>query len=205
MDRIETIRLYYESKMGLGLPDHSVLGWESEEAHFLRFEALADQITLDNKSILDVGCGMGSLAVYLKMKKIKAQYTGVDILKSMIDSAKEKGLDARFLCCDIFQDNCFENERFDLIYASGIFNLNLGNNNDFLFNAIKLFLELSNETVAFNLLHCDSPDREECYSYFSPEEVKNKLLEMFKDKLEGITIVDSYLRNDFTLIMSKKH
>jgi cyclopropane fatty-acyl-phospholipid synthase-like methyltransferase len=202
MNRIDSIKSYYESNMGKGLPDYCVLGWESEEAQYSRFDALISQIELENKTILDVGCGMGSFAEYLSKKNIKAEYCGVDILESMIKCANEKDLDAKFYHCDIFLDHPFENKSFDLVYASGIFNLNLGNNDDFLFKAVKLFFELSKETVAFNLLHCDSPGKEECYSYFRPEEVKEKLLKMFPDKIKGITMVDSYLLNDFTLIMS---
>lgn len=90
MKKLETIRTFYESKMGKGLPDYGVLGWESKEAQTLRFDILASYMDLSDKSVLDVGCGMGNLLEYFRSKDINVRYTGVDILKSMIDQARAK-------------------------------------------------------------------------------------------------------------------
>ncbi len=87
------------------------------------------------------------------------KYTGVDILEAMIERAKAKNLGGDFLHTDIFQGNMFQDRSFDVVYASGIFNLNLGNNREFLIKALDLFMRFSSEAVVFNLLHCDSPDR----------------------------------------------
>lgn len=205
MDRLEIIKSYYEPNMGKDLPDYCILGWESEEAQHLRFGAVTSNLDLNGLKILDVGCGMGNFFEYLNRRNITVHYTGVDILQSMIECARMKNLGVKFYECDIFNEKFFENESFDLVFSSGIFNLNLGNNGEFLVKATELFLDLSSRIVAFNLLHEDSPDKEEGkYCYFNPDKVKKSLEECFSNRLNDIKIVSRYLKNDFTVICYKK-
>lgn len=202
MEKFETIKKYYESKMGKGLPDYGVLGWESQEAQDLRFEILASSVELEGKSLLDVGCGMGNLFRFLGSKNYHVAYTGVDILESMTEQARLKNPGAEIHHADLFKTNIFAGRTFDFVYASGIFNLDLGNNREFLHRALELMLDLSREAVVFNLLHRDSPDREDGYSYFHPDEVRS-MVECMQEKIERLEIIENYLHNDFTVICRK--
>ena len=127
----------------------------------------------------------------------------MDLLDKMICIAKSMGLSGDFIHADIFENRIFENELFDVIYTSGIFNLDLGNNIDFLKRAIRLFLDLSRKYVVFNLLHRDSPDREDKYFYSSPDEVAD-LLEVYSDRIGSVEFIEAYLKNDFTTVIRKK-
>ena len=202
MKKTEKIRTYYESKMGQGLPDYGVLGWESEKAQQLRFDMLLNAVVLEGKLLLDIGCGMGNLLEYLDSNKINVKYTGVDILESMIEYAECKKLKGEFCCVDVFDNEAFTSRSFDIVYTSGIFNLNLGNNREFLLKALKKMLEMAKEAIVFNLLHKDSPDREDKYYYYDPEEVR-KLLEDFPGAGK-VVIKEQYLNNDFTVVCYKK-
>jgi SAM-dependent methyltransferase len=203
MKKLEIIRKYYESRMGIGLPDYGVLGWESEEAQNLRFEVLLSAVELEGKALLDVGCGMGNLLQYLKSKGLSVAYTGTDILESMIEQARLKNPGAAFHHLDIFKNNIFKNNSFDIAYASGIFNIDLGNNSEFLLKALALLLDLSREAVVFNLLHRDSPGRESGYSYFHPDDIKS-MVEGMQDRVERLDIIEAYLSNDFTVVCRKR-
>lgn len=203
MKKFEVIKSYYEENMAKGLPEYGILGWESEEAQHLRFDAMLSKVDLDGKKLLDVGCGTGNLLEYIGSKGMKVQYTGVDILDQMIDIAKSKKLGADFIKADIFKENIFKDSSFDVIYTSGIFNLNLGNNREFLKSALELFFRLSRETVVFNLLHTSSPDREDKYCYFHPDEVR-EILGGFPDRLARAEFVEAYLKNDFTVVCTLK-
>lgn len=203
MDKLEIIKTYYEDNMAKGLPEYGVLGWESEEAQRLRFDMLLSSLNLEGKALLDVGCGTGNLLEYIKSKGINVSYTGVDILEKMIEQVKNKQLNANFYHIDIFKNNIFSDSSFDVIYASGIFNLNLGNNRAFLINALELFFKLSSEAVVFNLLHCASPDREDKYFYFHPNEI-SEILAGFSNAIEKVEFVEAYLKNDFTVVCKKR-
>lgn len=73
--------------------------------------------TLDNKNILDVGCGEGSLGKALKENG--ANVTGIDISKKAIEIAKKK-IDKVFLL-DVENDHLpFKRGEFDIIILSEI-------------------------------------------------------------------------------------
>ncbi|TYQ16198.1 UNVERIFIED_CONTAM: methyltransferase family protein [Acetivibrio alkalicellulosi] len=197
------IKRYYESNMKKDVPDYKILGWESRESQNLRFDVLISNLELENKKILDVGCGLGNLLEYLQEKNIKAEYTGVDILDSMIERVKHKKLKGTFYHMDIFESDYFSEGAFDVVYASGIFNLNLNNNMEFLSYALRRFFYLASSIVVFNLLHEKSPDKEDLYFYYDPKKVLN-MIEEKHTFLKNIRVVEGYLNNDFTVICQKK-
>ncbi|MCP4162775.1 MAG: class I SAM-dependent methyltransferase, partial [Deltaproteobacteria bacterium] len=160
-------------------------------------------IELDSHKILDVGCGLGNLLEHLKDAHENPDYTGVDILEDMIIKAREVHPEANFLTVDIFANEIFGENSFNTIYSSGIFNINMGNNRDFLHDAVKLFLKLADKTIIFNLLHHNSPDIDNTYYYFSPDEVFRMIEDMNNESIKSIKIVEHYLKNDFTIILEK--
>ncbi len=202
MKKVEIIKTYYEENHKEGRADHEILGWESRQAQRKRFEILVLNVDLEGKSLLDVGCGLGNMLEFIEEKKINVRYTGVDLLDSMIECAKRKKLNGDFICTDIFKDDLFEKGSFDVIYSSGIFNINLGNNMDFLKKAVKRFLELSKNIAAFNLLHTASQDKEDKYYYYNPADV-GSLISGAHDNISKINIIEGYLNNDFTVIIKK--
>lgn len=203
MKKLDIIKNYYKPNLKENLPDYQILGWESREAQFQRFQILTDHLDTKDHKVLDVGCGLGNLLEHLKEVNGTLDYTGVDILEEMIDKASETYPDANFIHMDIFADRSFKENSFDTVYSSGIFNINMGNNHDFLNGAIKLFLKLAKENVVFNLLHHHSPDKDKTYYYFHPCEVVKKIEELEDESIKSIKIVEHYLKNDFTIILEK--
>lgn len=204
MNRIEGLKKHYEPRIEKFKDNSRVLDWENVDAQFKRFRAMTDNIDLHGKSVLDVGCGCGDLYGLMKEKQSKPAYTGVDILEKMIERAAVEYPDAAFFCADIFSaDFCvvdsFGCSTFDIIFTSGIFNLNVGNNEDFLKKAVPVLAELADEAFIFNLLDPASPDRDDNYFYYKPESAVKLASEFSAD----IKIIKGYLANDYTLICLK--
>ena len=201
--RTSVIYDYYIPRLNQGEEDHEKLGWESREAQFQRFDVLLNHVSFEGHSVLDVGCGLGNLLDAFKLKNLHVRFTGVDIVSDMILRARQRHPESSWHCCDIFSESPFGDERFDVVFSSGIFNIDLGNNPEFLVNALALFLALSNEYVCFNLLSDRSTDKEEGYYYYSAEEVKQDIINRFSLEEHQITIKSDYLENDFTIIIKK--
>ncbi len=201
-DHLKEIEQYYKPKIIDGVPDYQILGWENRQAHLSRFQTLMKTVDLSGKTLLDIGCGLGTLYDYIAENKINVKYTGVDILEEMIRRARERHKGIEFSCIDIFDEKAVFDREFDVVFASGIFNLNLGNNKRFIERALDRFFSVADQIIAFNLLHEDSENKEERYFYSNPAEI-NRLLLVYAGKFQEAEFYHSYLKNDFTVIIRR--
>lgn len=193
------IRRHYEPRISPHRPHHEVLDWASEQSQRARFEILCSLVDLKGKSLLDIGCGLGDLLTFIQERKIPVQYTGVDLLEKMVLAARHVHPAATFIQADLFTANPFSPQSFDIVFCSGAFNLNLGNNSKFLPQAIDTMLRLSRLYVVFNLLHHRARGSETTYFYYDPDHVRQE----FQGRGYNVEIVDDYLHNDFTVICRK--
>lgn len=195
--------------------NYKILGWESRQAQYARFAAFLKNVDLEGKSLLDVGCGLGDLYHFLTTGFNKSvKYVGIDIsekmiqiAKSQLDILKKNGVvlpegnlsTVQFVNADIFSKDEFicRDKSFDWLYSSGIFNLNLGNNLEFLENAFNRFSKIAKEGFCCSMLNVRSKDKESPYFYYSPEEVFTLAK---KNGAKDVLIVDDYLENDFTIV-----
>ena len=89
----------------------------------LRFEILTEIADLNNKKILDFGCGNALLKDFIECNNINCDYYGWDISDKMIEIAKIRHPNDNFKVVDVLNDNLsnFDNY-FDFIIISGVFN-----------------------------------------------------------------------------------
>ncbi len=85
--------------------------------------ALKECGDLENKSVLDIGCGSGRISFMLAEKGAKV--TGIDYSNSMIDLAKKyqlqfKNNSIQFNCCDFMQDFP-DDKQYDISIVLGVF------------------------------------------------------------------------------------
>ena len=203
MTKVKLIRHHYQPRIGDQRENYDVVDWASAEAQQIRFAVLADNVPLDARTLLDVGCGLGDLWTYLKGRGISADYCGVDLLSDMTLAATRRNPDGRFVCGDIFDRDgdsqvLGPDEHFDVVFCSGMLNLELGNNTEFLPKALGRMMELSQEHMVVNLLHVRSEMQYPHCAYYDPEAVI-KILEQIPCK---VRLIDDYLPNDFTVICS---
>ena len=196
MSRREAIRKHYEHRIRPDRESYQVLDWLSPASQRTRFEVLAREVDLEGRSLLDVGSGLGDLWAFLKERGIRASYTGVDILEDMVAEASRRHPAAEFVLGDIFRADLFGDRRFDVVFCSGAFNLNLGNNREFLPAAVRRMAERAREYVVFNLLHARCPASDPRYAHYDPREV----VEDIAGEQLDIRVVEDYLPNDFTVV-----
>jgi len=199
MTRTQRIRRHYQPRIEPGRANYDVVDWASAEAQQTRFAVLADNVPLEGATLLDVGCGLGDLWTYLRQRSINVGYSGVDLLPEMVTSAEKQNPGIRFVCGDIFDpsDGVLDpDERFDVIFCSGMLNLDLGNNHEFLPAALRRMFELAGQYVAVNLLHIRCEDRYSHCAYYDPAAV----MEMLEPMPYSVRLIDDYLPNDFTVI-----
>ena len=200
------IEHYINRVKDFNIPEYQVLDWESKEAQELRFKTLIEHFNMESSILLDVGCGLGSLAEYIDNQNINLYYIGIDIMPEMIERAKAKtfkNINPQFMTLDFFGNSNIEKE-FDYIYSSGIFNLNLGNNDKFLKDAIKLFLIATRKGVCFNLLDISFKEKYgDKYYYYEKEDIlktTKEILESLNIKY-NLKISDEYLNDDFSVFV----
>ena len=200
-NRRDRIHDHYVPRIATNHRNYRILDWASQKSQFARFRVLADELILDGRSLLDVGAGLGDLWTYLQQRGIDADYTGVDLIEQMVERARELHPDVTFVTADIFGDCPFEPESFDVVYCSGMFNLKLGNNREFLAAAVEHFFRLSRGHVAFNCLHRRAAwPYFGKYFYFKPEWV----LEALAPYDCSVRVIDDYLYNDFPVVCEKR-
>jgi len=208
----DRIRRYYEPLVGDDVPGFRTADWSDALAQQIRFAVLGDNVELTGRRLLDVGCGTGDLWAFLLDRDIATDYLGVDLVDKVIAEARRRHPDGRFETVDVFapcgfapesfdvfRPDTFAPESFDVVFSSGAFNLDLGNNREFLPFAIARLIELSREVTAFNLLHARASSMYSHCFYWQPAEVRK----MLADFCGQVEIIDDYLMNDFTVICRK--
>ena len=179
-DIINNHRIYTKF-MQLGIDD----GWEKRDKRE-NFELLLDIIQLSkspikNASVLDVGCGTGDLAQFLKDKQMK-EYVGIDLFEPALEKARKKFPDKKFINGDFLHYNF--KRRFDFVFCSGALTTKLESDNYEIINSwIPKMWNLATKGVAFNFLI--ERDLTDDYLFlYNPE----KVIEICKKTVSDATI-----------------
>ncbi|MBP2033802.1 SAM-dependent methyltransferase [Clostridium algifaecis] len=197
---MEYLKEKYESSFKEnGFSPKSVL-W-TEEKQKIRFEALISEFNLENKSILEFGCGFGDINKILKDRYKNYEYLGVDLVEDFIKTGRKNygSTKIKYECGDFLSKNF--NKKFDYIIESGIFNLKLKmmDNYDFIQQSINKAFELFNEAIAFNFVTERVNFKDDGSYYINPE----KVLEIAYRYSKKIILKNNYMPFDYTMIIYK--
>jgi SAM-dependent methyltransferase len=139
----------------------------SAETQERRLNVLLEGFTnLKHKKILDFGCGTGHLLRLLQQQGFSGEYVGYDISAGLIKLARENNTGGRFELRNIFEHP--PEESFDLVFISGVFNNDIGRNEEFMQSALKLLFAVTKEGLAFNSLSTFVDFKAEGLYYFDP-------------------------------------
>lgn len=203
-DILTSVDRYYSTKLAqFGAASPSAVDWNSKRSQMLRFDQLLKVVKNQKSqfSLLDYGCGTGSLCKYLQKNFNFVRYTGYDISPSMIGAAKRRNerINANWL-------TELPKIPFDFVIASGILNVKLTYSNKLwkkhVVETIHDVNRLSKHGFAFNLLslYSDRDKRRGHLYYADPSWYFKFCMREFSTK---VTLLHDYPLFEFTIIVRK--
>ena len=176
------------------------LGWLKGKQD-RRFEILTSQYSLENKSVLDIGCGFGDLNKHLANTVSAYEYTGIDLCEVLIAKGRElfTSSHVNFLCGDFLAHN-FE-RKFDWALASGIFNhvLNENNNYDFVYSVMKKCHETVSGGFSLDFIHDRVDYKDEHLFYANPETILSYAYSLSR----RVVLRSDYMPFEFSIFVFK--
>lgn len=186
-------------------PTPGGLNWNSKEAQEKRFEQLCKLIDFSVPfSIIDYGCGYGSLIDYLKQKGQGFTYIGYDIIDEMICKGRE--LHSSKAYCS-FTNNEAEILKSDYVVESGVFNVKQSNNEadwtEYIINSLNKINSLAKKGIACNFLtKYSDPDFMQPHLYYAdPLFIFDYCKKNFS---RNVALLHDYDLYDFTIIIRKQ-
>ncbi len=178
-----------------GLSYQSV-DWGSAEGQRRRFEVLADIGIGTNDTVLDIGCGLGDFYQFLKERGHTGEYTGIDITPGMVERARIRFAQGRFLNGDFWE---IDNTLYDWVTASGIFYLNTEGGAQYVQDSAKKMFQIARKGIAFNCLSASKHDSKSNEFSAKPLEV----LENCMSISPNTELRNDYHPRDFSIYMRK--
>ncbi len=134
----------------------SGVNWKSKREQEIRFEYLA-RVVPDGTApvdVADIGCGYAALYSFLKDRGVPlVRYFGYDVSSAMVKSAQERTTGAKD--AEFFVGDSIDRE-VDYAFASGIFNVSLGQSEGAWTKLVKTVLDnmnaMSRRGFAFNMM-----------------------------------------------------
>jgi len=181
--------------------DH-VVGY-SRLSHLKRFEKISELGDLRNKSLLDVGCGIGGFCAFLKGKGVSCDYSGIDINPRMIQIAREKHPDIKeqFSVVDILENTV--DAQFDYVISNGPLNLKYEStmNMDTTMRLIREMYTIAKIGIAITMTSALARKRNPETFYYQPQEILSEI-SVF---CANVRLDHTYLPHDFALFCYKKN
>ena len=187
----------YEDRFAVMGYDMRTIGWKGREDQQLRFDILGDVDDMSGKSVCDVGCGFGDLYDYLGRRFEGVRYTGIDLVPSLVEKARELHPGVDFRTCDIVAGGLAE--RFDYFLLSGALNYRVEDNMSLTRDMLAAMFDLADEGVAVNFLSSYVNYEHPRNFHHSPEAIFGLARSMTK----WVAIRHDYPLWEFTLFMYK--
>lgn len=174
--------------------NHKGLGWLNGR-QAIRFEIINSIGNFNGCNILDVGCGFGDFYKFLKYKKIKCQYLGVDINSKFIDIARDRYPDAKFQVRDLLENKI--KNKFDWVIATGI--TNHSSSYQYIKEMLTEMLKISKKGVSMDFISSYVEYKQKEIFYSNPE----KIFKIAKLLSSRVTIRHDYMPYEFSIYIYK--
>lgn len=200
---LEEVDKYYTEKLKTFGATPAGVDWNGEESQENRFKQLlkvVDPEESGNSTILDYGCGFGSLFNYIQLNKLPLIYSGFDISPEMINTAKNlySGVN--------WYGSLPDNYKTDYVVASGIFNVKQNQQQkdweEYIFTTLNTINQCSLKGFAFNVLtsYSDTEFMKDHLYYANPSNLFDYCKRNFSKE---VALLHDYKLYEFTIIVRK--
>lgn len=198
-DQAALLKRYSERLLRLG-PTDEALGWTKPKQD-LRYHILLEYWHAKGPQplrILDFGCGFGGLYSYANTIGAQIDYTGIDLNSDLVEVARERYPQTRFLCANVFEPPL--SETFDVVLSSGVHNHVLTDNQAFTERTFELFDRCSTVGFAVNFLSTRVNHRNASNHYSEPGEILTTALKYSP----RVALRHDYMPFEFTIFVDKR-
>lgn len=178
IDESEKIKKIYSDALKEHGPTYQAVLCANPERQEKRYQGMYEVADLNNKSILDIGCGLGYFYGYLKKIGWTGRYEGADINSDLLNQAKLIYPEAIFFQHDIVKSPIVAS-RADYAILCTVFNNEVSDQWNWMTEGLKNTWDSCNEGMAFTFITNEVPKRMPGMAYFSP----SKVLEFCKSEL----------------------
>lgn len=184
---------WYKTAKVIGKSSAEKVGWASTYNQQIRFKILSQIGDLNNKTVLDFGCGLGDFYPYIKSIYPLVKYSGIDFLAEYIEANKIKYPEVEFQ----HGDSQSITQNYDYIITSGVFSYKIDNANLKYKEVISTLYQHSNIAFGGNFLVRGKHIDNSIYNTWDPKE----LSEWASRIANRVKFIDNYLPHDFTLFL----
>lgn len=170
------------------------LDWGGRASQERRFDVLTQIDELAGHSVLDVGCGLADLFVFLESRRVRVAYTGYDIAPAVIRFARTRFPQLDLQVVDLMAEEAVAPEH-DFVLASGIFNLRSIGSYGYLEEMVRRMFRSCRRGVAFNSLSSRSDVIDSNQFLADPARV----LRICLDITPNVVLRHDYMPHDFTV------
>jgi RimJ/RimL family protein N-acetyltransferase/SAM-dependent methyltransferase len=169
--------------------------WGSHQGQANRFRILLEVGSIENATILDVGCGVGHLVEHLTTLNFQGKYLGIDILPEMVSCARESYPSYLFQEGSILDsDNDWKS---DYVLGSGLFTFG---DRELMEKTIQAMFEICNKAVAFNSLSNWAEKKESGEFYADPLAT----VQFCRTLTPWVVLRHDYMLHDFTIYVYRE-
>lgn len=167
------------------------------EALEVRYRTLSEVCELDERTVLEVGCGFGDLGEFLKKKYRNMNYCGVDISERMVEEARKIHPQFTFQRQNVLDVRA--EAGFDVVMAQGIFYL-LGDEAEAkMYRLIKKMFSLCRKATAFSAVSSWSGNKVSTEFYADPV----RLVQFCHTLTPRLVLRHDHLPNDVVMYLYK--
>ena len=185
---------FYKKKIKEFGTTNKGLGWESKYKNNIRYTMIKNIIKKNYKGklrLLDFGCGISGLHIFLKRSRVAHNYTGIDTSKSIINFCKKKFKKNNYYNFNILKSKKKFGE-YDVVVLNGLFTIKDRLRDvemyKYIIQILKILKKNINGLMIINFL-IDNPDwKNEKNFYPNTKVLKSKLKKSISNKIYVIKL-----------------